>query len=78
MCSDSGVVKRECFNQAARAEIVLREHSAGGVSGLFSQARVPVPGLTSLEEEKKKEKRKVQGPNGRLMLFVPEDRQLHA
>lgn len=41
------------FRGAAWAEIILREHSAGGVSGLlFSQARLPVPGLTSLEEKK--------------------------
>lgn len=49
-CSVFG--QRECFNQAAWAEIILREHSAGGVSGLlFSQARVPAPGLASLEEK---------------------------
>ncbi|CAB1455255.1 unnamed protein product [Pleuronectes platessa] len=53
VCLESGLVRGERFNQAARAEIIPRERSAGDVCGrLFPRARVPVPGSTSLEGKK--------------------------
>lgn len=71
---DSGVVKWECFNQAAWAEVILREHSAGGVSGLSLRPRsqCQVPPLFG--------GKKVQGPvwqTDALCVPVCEDRQWH-
>lgn len=68
--SDSGVVKGSALTKQ-REQKSSSESTVQEASLVFCSLRpgVPVPGLTSLEEKK------VQGPNGRLMLCVPEGRQ---
>lgn len=50
-----------------------REQKSSSGNTVQEVSQVPLPGLISLEENKK-----VQEPNGRLKLFVPVERQLHS
>lgn len=82
MCFDSSEVKRSALTKQHEQRTLYTRR----LCFLMSQAPVPVPELTSLEDGGKKKttttkkKYNVQRPNGRLMLFVPvcDDRRLHS